>query len=92
MTTKMTTKTWAQRRREDATPTAYTPTEYRQLAYEGRQAAEQQEHEEALARGRTVSHDWCECPDGGLEPFYYERPSGLHGWACTRCHRIVQTG
>ena len=46
---------------------------------------------EARQRGLTVRNEWCACPKP-LDAFYYERSSSLHGWACSRCHGITQSG
>jgi hypothetical protein len=37
-----------------------------------------------------MATSWCEC--GGKDERYYWRPDGSHGWLCTGCHGITQTG
>lgn len=38
---------------------------------------------------------WCRCQDPTgpkTEEAYYQHKDGRHGWMCTRCRRITQTG
>jgi len=41
--------------------------------------------------GKKVRNDWCQCQVPS-ENVYYERDSGYHGWACSKCWGITQTG
>jgi hypothetical protein len=40
----------------------------------------------------TLGTRWCSCGADHTEQLYYWRPDGSHGWLCTACHGITQTG
>ena len=46
----------------------------------------------AWANGEIVRNKWCECEKPGMEFFYIRRGTGHHGWACSRCLGIIQSG
>jgi len=44
---------------------------------------------------KFVRHDWCKCTDGDeidRMAYYRSAKTGDHGWMCTKCHGILQTG
>jgi len=52
----------------------------------------------AMANAELLSPGWCLCPARAdvdtaiLEQAYFARLDGGHGWLCTRCRKITQTG
>lgn len=51
------------------------------------------QEELGLLTARRVRDAWCECPDQDVsDTQYYRRENGAHGWACTTCWGIRQTG
>ena len=67
-------------------------TEVDGIQQAAREKAERRFHEEGIARCWQVRDAWCKCRKP-LDEFYYERPvSHLHGWACSYCYGITQTG
>ena len=43
------------------------------------------------ARIKRMDDSWCRCSEPG-EAIYYELPSGSHGYNCSKCGKIQQTG
>jgi hypothetical protein len=43
---------------------------------------------------RELRPGWCECPpaDELMEVFFRDPKTGAHGWMCTRCREMTQTG
>jgi len=45
----------------------------------------------AWANAHLLRDGWCQCAEP-LDPCYYSRPDGSHGYLCSRCRRVTQTG
>lgn len=45
----------------------------------------------ARANAELLQSGWCNCQKGANEVFW-QRDNGSHGWMCTLCYRITQTG
>jgi hypothetical protein len=41
---------------------------------------------------KQLSGKWCPCDSPGEEVYYRDPNSNNHGWMCSTCRGIVQTG